>query len=81
MLRLSELRLDERLQLGSMKIQRCAACGAELRLRPTRCPLCGAEPSAPARPPKKRSTESYQSDVRKLRAQLKKLRDEGAEAV
>ena len=60
----------------------CSACGAELRLRPHRCPLCGA-PIGGENPPDETSTksvENYQEGLRKLRKQLKKLRDE-AEAV
>ena len=64
-----------------MKADRCATCGAELRLRPSRCPLCGADVAERPGPRKKATTESYQADVRKLREQLKKIRDEGAEAV
>lgn len=60
---------------------RCTACGAELRLGPTRCPLCGADLTKPVETKRKPSTDSYQADVRHLREQLKKLRDEAAEAV
>lgn len=60
----------------------CSACGAELRLRPHRCPLCGAGVGSdnPSEKPSTTSVESYQEGLRKLRKQLKKLRDE-AEAV
>jgi ribosomal protein L19E len=43
--------------------------------------LCGADVAERPGPRKKPTTESYQADVRKLREQLKKIRDEGAEAV
>lgn len=65
-----------------MAPKRCSECGAELRLGPARCPLCGAEPSDSTAPDKPEpSVDTYQSDVRKLRAQLKRLRSEDAEAV
>ncbi|CAN5608405.1 hypothetical protein BH24ACT26_BH24ACT26_08790 [soil metagenome] len=73
--------IDERLLLGlTMIATECTECGAELRLRPARCPLCGAD--AQTRTPKRAGTdvETYQGDVRSLREQLRKLR-EGAEAV
>lgn len=60
----------------------CSVCGAELRLRPHRCPLCGAEVGGdnPCDKPTATSVENYQEGLRKLRKQLKKLRAE-AEAV
>ena len=67
-----------------MGVERCSECGAELRLGPARCPLCGAEPRAkgePARGSTVENVDHYQSDVRKLREQLKKLREEDAKAV
>jgi hypothetical protein len=59
---------------------RCRECGAQLRLGSAPCPLCGAEPNT------EQSTGSidasdYQADVRLLREELKKLREDGAEAV
>ena len=85
MLCLSGVRLYERVLVGEVvKAQRCSECGAELRLRSASCPLCGTEPGAehkpthaPAEPIDK---DSYQSDLRALREQLRRLRD-GAEAV
>lgn len=60
----------------------CSECGAELELGPARCPLCGTEPAEPTPAAKPRtSVDNYQSDIRKLRAQLKRLRSEDAEAV
>lgn len=61
--------------------KKCSECGAELRLRPHRCPLCGAEVAQPlAESPPAKSVEKYQEGLRDLRKQLKKLRDD-AEAV
>jgi predicted amidophosphoribosyltransferase len=65
---------------------RCNGCGAELALGPHRCPLCGAESVLAAKPrdnaPKAPlAIEDYQENIRELRKKLKRLRDEGAEAV
>ena len=68
-----------------MAAKNCAGCGAELRLRSAPCPLCGTDPDT-AKPAdwsksrKPRETEprevaSYQSDLRKLRDELKRLRE------
>ena len=69
---------------AAKKAKTCSECGAELRLGPAPCPLCGHEHDAPSssddwkRPA---DADGYQATVRDLREQLKKLRDEGAEAV
>jgi predicted amidophosphoribosyltransferase len=64
-----------------MKPEKCSECGAELRLRPASCPLCGTDlwtaPEVVAVP---EDEETYQSNVRQLRDELKRLRDE-AQAV
>ncbi len=59
----------------------CSECGAELRLRPAACPLCGRE--APY-VPKERvpiDLDDYQSNVRSLREELHRIRRDDAEAV
>ena len=61
--------------------KKCSECGAELKLRPHRCPLCGMEVDKAATDmPAQKSVERYQEGMRELRKQLKKLRDD-AEAV
>jgi hypothetical protein len=64
-----------------MRAQRCTECGADLRLEASPCPLCGAEPREHTQEEQTvTDVESYQSSVRRLRAQLRRLRDD-AEAV
>ena len=65
-----------------MAARRCRECGAQLRLRSTSCPLCGgeekkdAEASARAKPKAEVvNVDDYQSDLRKLREELRRLRD------
>jgi hypothetical protein len=69
---------------AAKKPDKCHECGAELRLGLAPCPLCGAEQEPEkswAVPVKAVDPDYYQASVRELREQLKKLRDEGAEAV
>jgi predicted amidophosphoribosyltransferase len=80
------VRFDKWMLLSDMKksIKRCSECGAELRHGLATCPLCGADGDAPGpnhswTPPVE--VDSYQSNVRHLREQLKKLRDDHPEAV
>ncbi len=66
-----------------MKRQVCSECGAMLLHRSASCPLCGRElpAAAPAAAESETDREAYRSDVRRLREELRRLRDEGAEAV
>jgi DNA-directed RNA polymerase subunit RPC12/RpoP len=64
-----------------MAIQKCSECGAELRLRPASCPLCGVDTPYT---PKERvhiDLDDYQSNVRSLRDELHRIRGEDAQAV
>ena len=65
------------------RVKRCNECGAELRHGVASCPLCGAGedalPSDGWGPVVE--VDTYQSNVRELREQLKKLRDDHPEAV
>ena len=67
--------------MAAKKRQMCSECGAELRLGPTRCPLCGCTPSKAKEPERIADPDSYHSRVQELRDQLRKLREGGAEAV
>jgi len=69
------------------KSKSCSECGAELTAGPALCPLCGTSSNLEKtwgdekRKPADTGLDDYQSDVRKLRAQLKRLRGDDAEAV
>jgi hypothetical protein len=63
-----------------MGSRRCTECGAELRLETERCPLCGMDHGERQHARAEPEVESYQSNVRRLREQLRQLRDQ-AEAV
>ena len=61
--------------------EHCSECGAELKLRPASCPLCGRDTPFL---PKERvhiDLDDYQSNVRSLRDELHRIRREDAEAV
>jgi predicted amidophosphoribosyltransferase len=73
-----------------MGAKRCRECGAQLRQRSNSCPLCGADekpadakpkPDQAQTPPRPKpvpavvSVDDYHSDLRKLRAELRRLRD------
>ena len=68
-----------------MAVKECVECGAELQLRSAPCPLCGTDPeaapkkaswSASANKPKPvTNVDGYHSDLRKLREELKRLRE------
>lgn len=82
MLRLSRVWIDQRVLVTALSAKRCSECGAELKLRIARCPLCGADSSVPRKSPSSpRDVDRYQADLRKLREQLRKLREDDAEAV
>ena len=61
------------------KAKRCAECGAELRLRSAPCPLCGTDPEQAEEAKIKHEpladVANYQKDLRKLREELKRLRE------
>jgi predicted amidophosphoribosyltransferase len=65
----------------------CSECGAELRDGPELCPLCGTPSHVDKawgnRKPKREPSgvDDYQKDLRNLRAKLKELRGDDAEAV
>ena len=66
-----------------MGAKRCSECGAQLRLRSTLCPLCGAEEAGTKKRGKDEpgpdamvvTVDDYQADIRKLREELRRLRD------
>lgn len=65
-----------------MKASRCKECGSVLRDRPASCPLCGSDLGSAAKAGKTSSDPNeYQDNVRKLREELRRLRDGDAEAV
>ncbi|HVF53748.1 MAG TPA: hypothetical protein VNC78_09115 [Actinomycetota bacterium] len=64
------------------KPQSCSECGAELRLGPARCPLCGTEAPVPKlEVAPEEVVDDYQSNVRALRDELRNLRNDDAAAV
>ena len=67
--------------MAKKRPEMCSECGAELRLGPTRCPLCGSEPPQAEEPEVVSDPDGYHARVQQLRDQLRKLREEGAEAV
>jgi predicted amidophosphoribosyltransferase len=69
--------------MARKRSEMCSECGAELRVGPARCPLCGSEHGSAAGPSVEAASdpEGYHSRVQELRDQLRKLREEGAEAV
>ena len=71
--------------MGARKAKGCSECGAELKLGPGRCPLCGAEPgdssATTGTRPVAIPADAYQARIRELRDQLKELKRGGAEAV
>jgi hypothetical protein len=63
-----------------MKPEKCRECGAELRLRPATCPLCGCELKPEDSWNAPGNEEDYHSNVRQLRDELKRLREEAQSA-
>ena len=63
------------------KAPRCEECGAQLKLGLDSCPLCGAEFSSEPEKKKGPDAETYHSNVRELREELRRLRSHDAEAV
>lgn len=80
MLRLPVVRNDERMLLMD-KAQLCSECGAELKLRPASCPLCGVETPFVAKERVHIDLDDYQSNVRSLKDELYRIRQDDAEAV
>jgi len=67
--------------VGEMsKPKRCGECGAELKLGPATCPLCGHDTEAPAPPAAEVDPDEYHSNLRQLRDELRKLRSEDLKA-
>ena len=63
------------------EVTKCGGCGAEIRLGPASCPLCGKfvgnpPPAEQSRRKRSQSVEDYQDDLRRLREELDKLRKE-----
>ena len=61
-----------------MAAKKCAECGAELELGSAPCPLCGTEATSKTserKPKPVADVATYQSDLRKLREELKQLRE------
>ncbi|CAN5742724.1 hypothetical protein BH18ACT15_BH18ACT15_11780 [soil metagenome] len=54
---------------------RCVGCGAESGSSSTPCRLCGCRRFAAGSSHRADSVVLYQNDVRRLRAQLRRLRD------
>ena len=64
------------------KSKRCGCCGAELWRGVAECPLCGNDPEhEESWSPSGDEVGVYQSNVRKLKAELLRLRKGDAEAV
>ncbi|HYO60854.1 MAG TPA: hypothetical protein VEU29_03040 [Actinomycetota bacterium] len=64
-----------------MAFENCSECGAELKLRPASCPLCGRDTPFVAKERVHIDLDDYQTNVRLLRDELHKIRREEAEAV
>ena len=63
------------------KARRCEECGAQLKLGLNSCPLCGTDVSGEPSKKKTPDADTYHSNIRELREELRKLRSHNAEAV
>lgn len=64
-----------------MAFENCSECGAELKLRPASCPLCGRDTPFVSKERVHIDLDDYQTNVRLLRDELQRIRREEAEAV
>jgi hypothetical protein len=62
-------------------VKHCSECGAELKLRPASCPLCGRDTPFRTMERVHIDLDDYQSNVRSLREELLRIRRDDAEAV
>jgi predicted amidophosphoribosyltransferase len=68
-------------EASEMRDENCSECGAELRLRPASCPLCGRAIPYARKEPVHIDLDDYQSNVRSLHDELRRIRGDEAEAV
>ena len=63
------------------KAPRCEECGAQLKLGLDSCPLCGTKFSPEPEKKQAPDADTYHSNIRELREELRRLRSHDAEAV